>query len=170
MQSDWLSVGGYEGMYEVCVDGRVRSVDRVVKGPRGFPKRLKGKAISYGKTISGYPFVILYTDGIGKNHLVHRVVAETFLPKPEGRKEVNHKDCNKTNNHKNNLEWVSRSENSIHATVNGLLPKLLTKEAVVKIRQRRAEGAKYDDLVQEFGATRTTIHKAVYKKNWTKYV
>lgn len=54
--------------------------------------------------------------------LVHRLVAQFHVPNPEGRKVVNHKDTNKKNNHKDNLEWVTLQDNSRHAWQHGLTP------------------------------------------------
>ena len=53
---------------------------------------------------------------------VHRVVAETFIPKICGKEYVNHIDCNKENNHADNLEWCTASENTQHASDHGLMP------------------------------------------------
>jgi len=55
-----------------------------------------------------------------KTLYMHRLVASTFHPNPKGKKEVNHIDGNQTNNHPDNLEWVTRLENSTHAWENGL--------------------------------------------------
>lgn len=58
---------------------------------------------------------------IGKKlQFVHRLVAEKYIPNPEGKEQVNHKDGNKLNNSADNLEWVTNQENRTHAVENGL--------------------------------------------------
>ena len=71
--------------------------------------------------VDGYKTVGLYVNGKCRRIKVHRLVAEAFLDKVEGKDCVNHKDGNKWNNAVSNLEWCNRSENSLHASKNGLL-------------------------------------------------
>lgn len=66
-------------------------------------------------TVNGYKVIDLN----GKKHRVHRLVAECFVPNPYGLPQVNHKDCNKSNNHFANLEWVTQSDNMKHSYDNG---------------------------------------------------
>jgi hypothetical protein len=69
---------------------------------------------------SGYVAIKLTAGGDRKHRLVHRLVAQAFIPNPDEKKEVNHIDGNKLNNNVYNLEWVSSSENKRHALDNGL--------------------------------------------------
>ena len=64
--------------------------------------------------------VELWENGKGKKYLLHRLLAQAFIPNPEGKPCVNHKDGNKHNNALRNLEWVTRSENQRHAYETGL--------------------------------------------------
>ena len=93
--------------YLVERDGRIWStrVNRYLKG---------------GPHSQGYTRLALIKDGRKVWRLTHRVVAETWLPNPEGLPEVNHKDGNKQNNHIDNLEWCTRLENVQHAIETGL--------------------------------------------------
>lgn len=68
-----------------------------------------------------YHIVNLCNKGEEKNCLVHRLVAICFVPNPDNKPEVNHKDGNKINNHVSNLEWVTKAENEEHARANGLV-------------------------------------------------
>ena len=68
---------------------------------------------------TGYQMVSLWKDNVGKTFAVHRLVALAYLPNPLGKPEVNHIDSDRTNCHPNNLEWVTSSENSIHAVKQG---------------------------------------------------
>jgi hypothetical protein len=79
-----------------------------------------------------------FTRALGKAKLVHRLVAETFIPNPESKPDVNHIDGDSTNNHVSNLEWVTKSENMRHAFDAGLL-NLNTPEAIAS---RSANGYK----------------------------
>ena len=82
-----------------------------------------GKPLSQAKQNSGYLYVtLMYTDGYrkSKNMLIHRLVAEHYIPNPDNLPYVNHIDGNKHNNDISNLEWVSASDNVIHAYKTGL--------------------------------------------------
>jgi hypothetical protein len=77
---------------------------------------MKGMILKLSDRNNGYLRVdIRLQDGSFKNIDVHRIVAKTFIPNPENKREVNHKDGNTHNNKLNNLEWNTRSENHLHA-------------------------------------------------------
>lgn len=93
--------------YLISVDGKVFNL-----------KTMKHLKCSINNV--GYPAVCLYNENGGKFFLVHRLMAETFLPKIEGKNYVNHIDGNKANNLLFNLEWCTHQENMVHAWENGL--------------------------------------------------
>lgn len=104
----WKDVKGFEGLYEVSNQGRVRSIIRQVSDGSVRPS----KVLTNRGT--DYQSVDLWTNNVGHNKLVHRLVAEAFIPNPDSLPEVNHKDNNPKNNRVENLEWVSSSQNSKH--------------------------------------------------------
>lgn len=99
-EEEWKDVVGYEGKYRVSSYGRVMSVKR------DMIMRLDGHDTYYQ--------IQLYHDGHSKSYLVHRLVAQAFLPNPDNLPNVNHIDSFKHNNVVDNLEWASVSENVNH--------------------------------------------------------
>ena len=97
----WKDINGYEGYYQISSYGRVKNVDT--------------NQILIGDTNNiGYRRVWLYMP-VKKRFFVHRLVALHFCAGYHEGLVVNHRDGNKLNNHVNNLEWVTRSENDLHA-------------------------------------------------------
>ena len=118
MYERWLPIPNYEGYYEVSDLGNVRSVRYNHFGNVVYSKILK-PAIK----ARGYVGVVLSKQNVTKNHLIHRLVATTFLPNDECLPEVNHLDGNKTNNTVDNLQWSTSSDNLYHAYDTGLKRK-----------------------------------------------
>jgi hypothetical protein len=116
----WKDIVGYEGLYQVSDLGRVRSLDRIIKGNKGSEYLKKGKILKQTFNLKKYSQVNLSKYGVDYHKRVHRLVAETFIPNPEMKPQVNHIDGNKNNNHVINLEWNTESENVIHAYRLGL--------------------------------------------------
>ena len=112
----WHPCAGYETHYEASNLGNVRSIERMVNnrvntGLRKSPQKL----LKQGKSKSGYLIVSFCIDGVKSNKTVHRLVARAFIPNESNKPQVNHKDGNKHNNHIDNLEWMTCSENGLHS-------------------------------------------------------
>lgn len=122
MKEIWKDIKGYEGLYQVSNTGKVRSLDRTVIGKNNSKRLIYGKELSKTDNGRGYDKVALQNDGRNTRKIckVHRLVAETFIPNPENKPEVNHINCNKKDNRVSNLEWSTSSENSKHAYDNNL--------------------------------------------------
>lgn len=84
---------------------------------------------------NGYLRVNIQFGKVKKKPGLHQLVAMTFIPNPESKPEVNHKDCNKLNNHWTNLEWLTREEHRKHTTENELNAGKIKNKDVVFIRQ-----------------------------------
>ena len=112
----WKPVKNYEGLYEISDAGTVRSKDRKIDTKiRHVSQRIiKGKELKPNLKKNGYFTVDLCKNGKITTTLVHRLVAEAFIPNPHNRKYVNHIDSDRTNNKAANLEWVTSSENRVH--------------------------------------------------------
>ena len=108
---EWRDIPGYESFYQVSNLGNVRSIR--------FNKIRNMKSWDS----NGYRAVELYLNNNGYTVGIHRLVALAFIPNPENKPEVNHKDRNRSNNNVENLEWVTQSENIAHAYRNGVKPR-----------------------------------------------
>lgn len=93
----WKPVIGFEEYYEVSNTGRIRQAK-------------SHKAVKCTPDFSGYPKVGLYVDGKTHSYAVHRLAAIAFIPNPDNKPQVHHKDNNKTNNHVENLQWCTPAE------------------------------------------------------------
>jgi hypothetical protein len=98
-----------------------REFPNYVVGTAGTVVNLKTlKPLKHMITRKGYHLVALYKDGKRYYKSVARLVAQAFIPNPDNKPEINHKDGNKDNNTSNNLEWMTTKENIHHAMDNGL--------------------------------------------------
>lgn len=115
----WKLIKGFDGMYDISEFGKIKS-------------RFKGgRILKNYLSHNGYEFVRLYKNFKYKNYRVNRLVAEYFIPNPENKPQVNHKDGNKSNNHVSNLEWCTASENIRHALKNGLSKLVKPKRKLI---------------------------------------
>jgi hypothetical protein len=112
-------IKGFEGLYAVTEDGRIWAYPKITAGKHA-NRNIHGMWMK-GINHSGYVYVCLYKNGKCTRKFIHRLVLEAFMPNPENKPFCNHKDCNTTNNHIDNLEWCTNKENIIHAYKNGLI-------------------------------------------------
>lgn len=131
--------------YLVYSDGRIwrnehvyiRSGDvKVVRKPGWVSTRIRQAGKGNG---GGYVYVDLRVDGSPRTYLVHRLVAQLFVPNTDDKPDVNHKDGNRANNHAANLEWVTKSENQLHAYRTGVRSDVGEAHRMAKVTNRQAK-------------------------------
>jgi len=165
---EWLPVACTEGKYLVSSHGRVKSM-----------------AVSVGRVMEpylnkkGYECIALAgLNGKKIRKPIHRLVAQAFIPNPEGKPQVNHKDGVKRNNRSSNLEWVTNQENRDHAVRTGLhrapTPKLGSENNFSKLSEcdvleivalKGVSSAK--DVAARYGVGSTNIHKIWIGDTWS---
>jgi len=154
--------------YKITTDGRVISYN--------YYNRLVPKELSTTISNTGYVMVGL-RDNNKKGHtkLVHRLVAEAFIPNPYNKPHINHIDGDKTNNNISNLEWVTRSENQIHAITTGLVkvPKgedcynaKLTNNDAEQVIKLLIDGRTNEEVAILFNLHPRYVSLIRHKKRW----
>lgn len=131
----WIPIKNYEGLYEISNLGVVRNAKTL-------------NIVAPFKNHGGYLRVNLWANNSARKYSIHRLVAEAFIPNPEGKPQVNHIDENKTNNRVDNLEWCTNVENHNHGTINARISK-----ALINNEKKSKKTAAYNDngdLIFEF--------------------
>lgn len=158
----WVDVEGYEGYYQVSNLGYARSLPRIttrVRSGKEIEYWQVGKVLRGGKAGAGYTFVVLKREGSRKRKYIHRLVAETFIPNPENKPEVNHKDGDKDNNRIDNLEWCTSSENHRHASKELGAYKWSRALSEDQVREIRKSKKSSRELQDKYGISDSSIRR-----------
>ena len=134
---EWRDIEGYEGYYQISNKGRVKSLPRKRMNGKGSYYMTKTRILKHSMTTTGYKKVELTKNGKRKSKRIHRLIAKAFIPKVEGKPDINHIDGNPLNNEIQNLEWCTQRENVLHALEIGLrktinIPKNKLRELYVE--------------------------------------
>lgn len=152
-------IPGYEGLYAVTTDGRVWS----------YPKKWAGHEHQgmwlTPASVGSYPGVTLHRRINGKlyskSYALHRLVALAYIPNPENKPHVNHKDFDKTNPRADNLEWSTRSENTIYSAKVGQFSRFIarkyTNEQIKKVHELDGRGMTRADIGRLLNMPPTTV-------------
>lgn len=154
---EWKEINGATGYY-VSNYGSIRG--------------LTNRKMKLALNVKGYPVCRIPNRDFSK--CVSRVVALAFIPNPENKSQINHKDGNKLNNHVDNLEWVTCKENINHAIQNGLRDRKinLQSNAIFDTTQVRAikealnKGYRGRNIAKYFKCDETTISKIKVGKHY----
>ena len=160
----------YENLYAATEDGQIWSYPKLC-GRR----KHNGVWLQPGKNKDGYLCVILSKNEQRKSFKVHRLIAETFIPRPI-RFEVNHKNFDKTDCRVENLEWLTSKENVRHSSKHNVgHPKgelagnaKLTNEKVREMRRLRTDKkVSYKELGKMFGVDDSVISRIINRQTWS---
>ena len=161
-QEIWKAVADSNGIYHISDHGQVKSLKY------GKERILKPSLV--GRPGNQYLAVDLVIKDKRKMHKIHRLVAMAFIPNPENKPQVNHKDGNKLNNHIDNLEWATAKENQQHAWDTGL--KEATRLATIQANSKPVidivNGKKHDSLTkacEEIGEPYNLHQLRIFKKS-----
>lgn len=170
MNEEWRPIDDFPG-YEVSNFGRVRSLDRVVVGPKR-KTTMHGRVLRAHRDEDGYQRIVLIKNGKSHWKGIHRLVLIAFVgDQPD--KIVRHLDNDPSNNRLDNIVWGTHLENqndriaagtSNHGEKNGAA--FLVEYQVIEIRARRSAGETITSLAREFGVTPTLINKIAIGEIW----
>lgn len=148
-------IKGFEGLYSVTKCGRVFS-------------HCKGifRSLTLNKH-NGYMYVTFKVKGVSKTRSIHRLVAEAYIDNTENKPEVDHIDCDKTNNNILNLRWATRSEQLSYSYKNGNRDEYLKK--ISKVVVNRVTGEKFPSqklLSEHLGINYETVKWRTQNNKW----
>lgn len=173
-------IPGYEGLYAVTEDGRVWSHPKKTQvGSNGGVRTDGGRWLNPIRVTkrTAHLRVYLHTNGKTSGLLIHRAVALSYIPNPQGLPHINHKDGDPTNNRVENLEWCDAAANARHAVANGLtkMPKQsgaansqskLTEHDVRSMRVAHAGGESCAAIARRLSLNPKTVWDIVHRKRW----
>lgn len=150
----WKDIKGFEGLYQVSDFGRVKSLN--------YNHTNESRILKTRKQRNGYLLVNLNKKGKSYFFLVHRLVAEAFIPNLDNLPQVNHIDEDKTNNRVENLEWKSPKDNCNHGTRNERSAKTRTNG---KLSKQVLQYTKNGEFVKEWVSLSEIERKLGYNKS-----
>lgn len=179
MEEQWIDIRRYETLYQVSNFGQVKSLARITKNSSGKTQTVREKILKPTiEKATGYPRISLWKNGQRTKLYIHALVANAFIPNPQHKPQVNHKDSNRANNHVGNLEWVTNAENLSHAKQKGRMANppihrgenhhntTLTENDIKRIRDMSSKGNKYPVIAELFKVSSVTIGRIVRRVVW----
>ena len=159
----WKDIKDYEGLYQVSNSGRIKSLERYVNHRLGVVKFVRERIKKQYKDRVGYKSVMLSKNGKQIRDYVHRLVGFAFVENPFNKPDINHKNGIKYDNRFINIEWVTKSENSLHMChVLGIRPSLgrvHSEETKKKIGEARKGRKHLEETKRKIASARTKLTK-----------
>lgn len=160
---EFQDISGFENLYAVSKQGTVISIPRKIWNGKGMVAH-QVKALHGHKNSKGYIQIALYKNNKRHILLIHRLVAEAFIPNPNKLPQVNHKDGNKENNVLENLEWCDNSYNQTHAWAIGLQKSHIAGRKRRKVRLlKNEEELLFDSIASACRFLRQTNNANLYR-------
>lgn len=183
---EWQDIAGYEGIYKISTNSRVLKISYATNKRR---VNFRAKWLKTYHDSLGYMKVgLVNKNGERKGHFVHRLIAIAFIPNPDNKPHINHKDLIKDNNNIDNLEWCTPLENTRHAVLNFAWAKakqkkkiqaILEKKGLVSPKKRLKNKLSVDEVLEirkgecsnilyskRFNVTPQTIYSIIKRINW----
>jgi len=178
MKEKWkpVTVEPFTEIYEVSNIGRVRSLDKMGNHKvRGHKRIFRGRVLIQGMANNGYMSVDMRSAPYKKRLSVHRLVALAFVDNKYSKPQINHIDGDKANNHVDNLEWVTPSENQLHSRRIGLQKTVVGEDVffsklkvvdVLSIRERHASGESLISISKDYHVAYSNISAIITRRSW----
>lgn len=188
MKEIWKDIPGYETLYQASNLGGIRSMEHLVLRTNGRmikPKKYwfyKGRNLKLNTDREGYIRCTLSKSGKTRRYLVHRIIAMTFIPNPQGLPQINHIDEDKHNNRIENLEWCTTNynlsfnggrkkraltktgkPNLLGSGENHYASKLKNGQVIDIYRDQR----NYKEISAHYNISITTVYNIKKKRRWT---
>lgn len=170
MKEVWKPIEGYEGLYDISNLGRVKSLPK----QSGSRLNINSTIMRLGSDKNGYSVISLSKNGKYKLCKVHRLVGQAFIPNPENKPCINHKNLIKNDNAFVNLEWVTIYENSFHSSLHGKNWGIgeknnsakLSDDDIRAIKHLSFFGYKARHLYDMFGVSKNCIQYILNNEKW----
>jgi hypothetical protein len=160
-KEEWKDIEKFEDYYKISSIGRVLSLDRRVKSPRGGFRRVGERILKTRIDKYGYDTVILRKEGKDKHFTIHRLVAMSFIKNINNYPCINHKDEDKENNFYKNLEWCSVKYNNLYnKRQEKITKKLRAKKLGKPIEQYDLNGT----FIKEFSSLRVMYREVKFSR------
>jgi hypothetical protein len=170
----WKPVLDYEELYRVSNLGRLYRLPHYTRIGRYYEEKMMNQYTNH----KGYIQVYLCKDGKKFTTLIHRLIAQVFIPNPENKPQINHINGIKTDNRIENIEWCTNSENQLHAFRTGLKTfptgelnsnTDLTEEEVNNIINEYNLGEKLPTLSKKYSINLSILRSIIYGTSWTHH-